>query len=76
VYAKLFLTGEGGGPLATIPVPGQDASLVGFVDRDQELIVRSGGTLFRYTIAGRTLSTIATGVTALATPPIDASACS
>jgi hypothetical protein len=57
-------------------VPGKDVSLAGFVDRDQELVAQSGGTLYRYVVADRSLHVIAGGVTALASPPVDEQPCS
>jgi hypothetical protein len=75
VYSRLFLS-RTGGPVTRIPVPGKDVSLAGFVDRDQELVAQSGGTLYRYVVADRSLQVIARGVTALASPPVDEQPCS
>jgi Tol biopolymer transport system component len=70
-YPKAFLTTIDGGPLTRIPVPGTNfVELLGFVDNDQELVIRSGRKIYRYVIATHSLTTIATGVTALAQPSI------
>jgi len=76
VYPKVFLAATVSGALKGIPVPGKDAGVVGFVDKDQELVLRSGTTLYRYVITSHALNVIATHVNALAFPPIHQAACS
>jgi hypothetical protein len=71
VYPKFFLTTIAGGPLTRIQVPSTNlVDTLGFVDNDQELVILSGSKIYRYLISTRRLCVIASGVTAVAQPPI------
>jgi len=63
VYSRVFLSPIAGGTRTRIRAPGSDyVDVMAFVDQDQELVVRDGTAVYRYVIARRRLTPIASGL--------------
>jgi len=73
VHSKVFLSpilsSKAGGTRTRIPLPGSDyVDVIGFVDQDQELVIRSGKVVYRYAIATHRLTPIVSGLSTSSGP--------
>ena len=62
VKSRIFISPIDGGPLTRFLVPGSDyLDVLGFVYGDQTVVIRSGRSVYRYTIATHQLTRIVAG---------------